>query len=72
MTLLGENHDSLQSEWSALESEWQSVRAQWRDRVAARFEKEFWQPMEVSIPQLLKTMDEVEETFRQAFRSLDD
>ena len=72
MTVLGETHDSLQGEWSALESQWQSVSAQWRDNVAARFEKQFWQPMEDSIPQLLKSMDEVEETFRQAFRSLAD
>jgi hypothetical protein len=72
MTVLAETHDSLQGEWSALESHWQSVSAQWRDNVAARFEKQFWQPMEDSIPQLLRTIDEVEETFRQAFRSLED
>ena len=72
MAILADTHDNLRSEWSALESQWQSVSAEWRDNVGARFEKQFWQPMEDSIPQLLKTIDEVEETFRQAFRSLDD
>ena len=71
MTVLADTHDSLRSEWSALESQWQSARAQWRDSVATRFEKQFWQQMEDCIPQLLRVMDEAEETFRQAFRSLD-
>ena len=72
MTLLADNQDALRSDWSALESQWLSTRAQWRDNVAARFEKQFWQQMEDSIPQLLRAMDEVDEIFRQALRSLDD
>lgn len=71
MSVLAESHDSLRGEWSALEAQWQSTRGHWRDNVAARFEKEFWQQMENCIPQLLRTMDEVEETFNRAFRSLD-
>ena len=71
MSLLAENHDSLRSEWSALESQWQATRYQWRDNIAVRFEKQFWQQIEDCIPQLLKAMDEVEETLSRAFRSLD-
>jgi hypothetical protein len=71
MSLLAEQHDSLRSGWSVLEEQWQSTRGQWRDNVAARFEKQFWQQMEDCIPQLLRAMEEVDETLSRAFRSLD-
>lgn len=71
MSALAENSDSLRSEWSALESQWQSTRRQWRDNVATRFEKQFWQPFEDCIPELLRTMDEVDETLGRALRALD-
>lgn len=71
MSVLTQNHDKLRSEWSTLETQWKSARRQWRDNVADRFEKQFWQPMEDCIPQLLRTIDEVEETLKQARKSLD-
>jgi hypothetical protein len=71
MPSISEVHDGLRSQWSALESQWHSTRSQWRDRVADRFEKEFWQEMEVGIPQFLRELEQINETFNQAFRSLD-
>jgi hypothetical protein len=71
MSLLAEHHDDLRREWSTLEAQWQSTRGQWQDNVAVRFEKQFWHPLDDCIPQLLRSMDEVDEILSRALRSLD-
>jgi hypothetical protein len=71
MPSLSEVHDGLRSQWSALESRWHSTRREWRDRVADRFEKEFWHDMEAGVPEFLRELEQIDETFNQALRSLD-
>jgi len=69
-TSLSEIHDSLRGEWSALESQWRSTRSVWRDAVADRFEKEFWHDMEEGVPQFLRELEQLDDVFNQAIRSL--
>jgi len=58
------------SEWSRLEEQWLNTRREWRDEVAARFEREFWQPWKQDLPRLLRELDELEDTLDRALQSL--
>lgn len=69
MSRIAEAQETIASEWSSLESLWGETRNDWRDAVAERFEREFWSELESAVPQLLKAMDDLDDTLDQALRN---
>jgi hypothetical protein len=70
MSALSDIQHRLRSEWSALEYQWRLTRSQWDDSVGDRFENEYWQEMDESLPTFLKKLEHVDETLEQAVRIL--
>lgn len=68
MSGLTDSHDILRSEWSALIRQWEETRNEWRDGVGDRFERDFWQELDVEVPTLLKSMAELDEVLDAALR----
>jgi uncharacterized protein YukE len=66
---IAEAREAIAGEWSSLESLWEETRHDWRDAAAERFEREFWNELEGTVPQLLKAMDDLNDTLDQALRN---
>lgn len=68
MSGLTDSHDRLRGEWSALRHQWEDTRGEWRDGVGDRFERDFWQELDEEVPNLLKTLSELDEVLDAALR----
>ena len=66
MTRIADAYDRLRGHWSVLQDQWHATREVWRDDVGDRFEQEFWQEWEATVPLALKTIRELEEILHQA------
>jgi uncharacterized protein YukE len=70
MSSLKQARERLQDEWTRLQDRWQAAAEQWRDAVQRRFEREFWQEYERTLPPVLHQMDRLAEVIAQARREL--
>jgi uncharacterized protein YukE len=66
MGRLGEAHESIRGSWSELQERWAGARQQWRDVVGQRFEREWWQQLEETMPRLLEALADVEEVLERS------
>lgn len=65
MSQFGDLEAELNSVWRALQNEWFETRGVWRDRVAEGFEREWWSEIEGEVPQMIASVSELDEIFRQ-------
>jgi len=49
--------EDLVFEWSALKATWNETRTAWNDPVAWRFEKEFWEPMQQAVENVVRAAE---------------
>lgn len=66
MSEIGELEQELNLTWRNLQNDWMQVREVWRDKVAEDFEREWWDELEYEIPQLIESISQLDEAFRQA------
>jgi hypothetical protein len=53
---------------AGLAGEWRRTKDVWRDEVATRFANEFWAPLERSIAQYVRVVEELEDGFAEIER----
>lgn len=66
MSQISDLEQDLSLSWRNLQNEWTEVRSEWRDEVAARFEDEWWSELESEMPQLIESVSQLNQVFRQA------
>ena len=49
----------LGREWFRLKKQWEETRAEWQDAPARRFEEEYWNELERSVPLALRALREL-------------
>lgn len=62
--------ERLHNGWQLLQRQWQSTCASWNDPVSQRFEREFWQDFERTVPAMMDEMQKLAEVIAQARRSV--
>lgn len=65
MSQFSELEQELNTVWRGLQNEWFETRETWRDRVAAEFEREWWDELEGEVPSLIAAVAELDASFRQ-------
>jgi len=58
--------NDLAASWRSLIAEWSTTRQSWRDKIADRFEREFWEDLEREMPRLLEIMAAMDDQFNRA------
>lgn len=58
--------ERLQAAWEGVQAAWQAARGVWRDEVALRFEREFWTDTESAVEDVLRRLDDLEDTIAGA------
>lgn len=59
MSRVGDAEYELGREWFRLKKLWEETRAEWQDAPARRFEEEYWEGLERSVPLALKALREL-------------
>jgi len=62
--------DLLKTEWKRLDNQWQITADQWHDAIRQRFEREFFQEYERTLPPVLNQMDRLAEVIAKALREV--
>jgi hypothetical protein len=72
MSQIADLEKDLSHSWRNLQSEWAEVREEWSDKVAENFERKWWNELEHEIPQLIESVSQLDESFRQVQTFLSD
>jgi hypothetical protein len=72
MSRLKDTHDDLRAAWANIGERWEDTRREWRDAVGDRFEREVWDDFEGAIPEVLRSMLELDEVLTNALRQTSD
>jgi uncharacterized protein YukE len=62
--------EQLRQALRALQRGWEEVQARWRDPVAERFQKEFIEPWEPLVHEMLQELEALDEELLEAERCL--
>ena len=63
--------DRLEAAWDGARGEWARAREAWRDPVADRFERDFIDPMQDALPDVLDRLEELVRALEDARDVLD-
>lgn len=66
MSQIADAEQELSLLWRNLQNDWTELRGEWRDKVAENFEREWWTELEHEIPQLIESVSQLDEVFRQS------
>lgn len=70
MPTISDTREELRARWRLLVQQWDSVSDVWRDEVRDRFEKEYWNDLSHTVPQILDELERLAKTFADARRQV--
>ncbi|MBC8447092.1 MAG: hypothetical protein H8D78_05020 [Chloroflexi bacterium] len=70
MSTLNDARERINSGWQVLQGQWHTACGLWDDPVQRRFEREFWQEFERTVPVAMKQMRRLAEVIAQARREV--
>jgi|Deesub1362B_J571_1020462.scaffolds.fasta_scaffold74138_2 hypothetical protein len=70
MSTLNDAYERIHSSWQALRGQWRTTCDLWNDPVRRRFEREFWQEFERTVPAAMEQMRRLAEVIAQARREV--
>ena len=70
MARLNDIYHRMQSEWRQINIHWQSATNDWHDAAQERFERDFWQTYESTLPVFFKEVERLAETIEKARREV--
>lgn len=70
MNGIGQARPQLQDAWLRLQDRWQSAADRWHDAIRQRFERDFVQEYERTLPAVFKEMDRLADVIAQARREV--
>jgi hypothetical protein len=70
MSAVATAQEQLRTGWHSLQQEWRTTCDLWNDSVHQRFEQEFWQEWEQTVPSTLDAMQRLAEVMSAAQRAV--